>query len=140
MLRVILGAIIGFIVWILLLMVTDAVWLAISPDWFGKHQTEFQAAVNNKTPFMVDSTILIITVIRSAIFTVITGYIAALIAKENFKSPALLGVLLFLFGGVVSLVAWNYLPFWYHLGILLPLIPLAILGGKLRKVEEVHNF
>lgn len=138
--RIILGAVVGFIVWTILLMSTDAIWLAVSPDWFGKHQAEFQAAVNNKTPFIASSTILAVTVVRSAIFTVITGFIAAWIAKENLKSPFLLGIFLFLFGGAVSLVAWNYLPFWYHFGILLPLIPLAILGGKLRKVEEVHNF
>lgn len=140
MLRIILGAIVGFIVWTILLMGTDAIWLALSPDWFGKHQTEFQAAVTNKTPFMANSTILGIAVIRSAIFTVITGFIAALIARENFKSPFLLGVFLFLFGGAVSLVAWNYVPIWYHFGILLPLIPLAILGGKLKGIEKVHDF
>ena len=131
--RIILGAIIGFIVWTILLLGSDAVWLALSPDWFGKHQTEFQAAVENKTPFMADSGVLIIAVIRSAILSIIAGFVAALIAKENVKSPLLLGILLLAFGSFIHSMILNNVPFWYHILILLPLIPLAILGGKLKK-------
>ncbi len=131
--RIILGAIIGFIVWTILLLGSDAVWLALSPDWFGKHQAEFQAAVENKTPFMADSGVLIIAVIRSAILSIIAGFVAALIAKENVKSPLLLGILLLAFGSFIHSMILNNVPFWYHILILLPLIPLAILGGKLKK-------
>lgn len=140
MLRIILGAIVGFIVWTIFLLGSDAIWLAISPDWYGKHQTEFQNAVNNKTPFTADTLVLIISIFRSAIFTVVTGFIAALIAKENFKSPFLLGIFLLAFGGFIHSMILNNVPIWYHIGILLPLIPLAIFGGKLKRIEEVHNF
>ena len=133
MIRIILGAIVGFIIWTILLLSSDAIWMALSPDWFGKHQAELQSAVTNKTPFMADSAILLIAVIRSAILSLITGFIAALIAKENFISPLLLGIFLLLFGSLVSFAAWNNVPVWYHFGILLPLIPLTILGGKLSK-------
>ena len=136
MLRIILGAIAGFIVWTILLLSSDAIWMALSPDWFGKHQAELQSAVNNKTPFMADSAILLIAVIRSAILSIITGFIAALIAKENFISPLLLGIFLLLFGSLVSFAAWNNVPVWYHFGILLPLIPLTIFGGKLHKIKH----
>ena len=136
MLRIILGAIAGFIVWTILLLSSDAIWMALSPDWFGKHQAELQSAVNNKTPFMADSAILLIAVIRSAILSIITGFIAALIAKENFISPLLLGIFLLLFGSLVSFAAWNNVPVWYHFGILLPLIPLTIFGGKLHKIQH----
>lgn len=138
--RIILGAIAGFIVWTILLLGSDAIWIAISPDWYGKHQTEFQNAVNNKTPFTADTLVMIISIFRSAVFTVITGFIAALIAKENLKSPFLLGIFLLAFGGFIHSLLWNNVPFWYHIGILLPIIPLAILGGKLKRIEEVHNF
>ncbi len=82
---------------------------------------------------MADSTILMIAVIRSAFFSIITGFIAALISKENFKSPLLLGIFLLAFGSFIHSMILNNVPFWYHLLILLPLIPLAILGGKLKK-------
>lgn len=138
--RIILGAIAGFIVWTVFLLGSDAIWIAFSPDWYGKHQIDLQNAVTNKTPFMADSTVLIIAIFRSALFSVITGFIAAWIARENFKSSLLLGIFLLAFGSFIHSMILNNVPLWYHFGILLPLIPLAILGGKLKTVEEVHNF
>lgn len=133
MVRIILSAIVGFIVWTFFLIGSDQIWIALSPEWYGRHQTELAAAVNNKTPFMADTTVLIIAVIRSAIFSLITGFIASLIAKENFKSPLLLGIFLLAFGSFIHSMVLNHVPFWYHLLILLPLIPLTILGGRLKK-------
>lgn len=138
--RIILGAIVGFVVWLILLRGSDFIGAITSPDWFGKYLIEFSAAVTNKTPFTSDPVILMIFVIRSAVLSVIAGFITAWIAKENFKSPLIAGVLLFVVGAFVSLVIGSYAPFWYHLLILLPLIPLTIFGGKLRRIEEVHNF
>lgn len=135
MLRIILGAIVGFIVWTIFLIVSDQIWIALSPDWYGKHQADFQAAVNNKTPFTADTTVMIIAVFRSAIFTIITGFIAALISKENFKSPILLGIFLLAFGSFIHSMILNNVPVWYHVLILLPLIPLALLGGKFRRTD-----
>lgn len=134
MVRIILGAIVGFIVWTIFLIGSDQIWIALSPGWYGKHQMDFQSAVNNKTPFTADTTVMIISIIRSAIFTIVTGFISALVSKENFKSPVLLGIFLLAFGGFIHSMMLNNVPIWYHALILLPLIPLAILGGKLRKV------
>jgi hypothetical protein len=133
--RIILGAITGFIFWTILLLISDQIWLALSPDWYGKHQLELVTAINNKIPLMADSSILIIAVIRSAVFSVIAGFLAALIAKENLKSTVILGILLLAFGMFVHSMMWNNVPVWYHILILLPLIPLTIFGGKLRKTE-----
>jgi hypothetical protein len=41
--------------------------------------------------------------------------------------------LLFLFGLMVQIVAWRYIPIWYHFLFLFLLIPVTIAGGKLRK-------
>lgn len=131
MARIILGAIVGFIIWTIFLLVSDQLWTLFSPDWYGKFQTDFQAALESKTLFEPDATILIIAVIRSAIFSFATGYIAALIAGEHFKSPLLLGIFLLAFGAFIHSMILNNVPVWYHLSILLPLIPLVLLGGKL---------
>lgn len=136
MARIILGAIVGFIVWMIFLIGSDQIWIALSPDWYGKHQIELKAAVANKTPFTAHSTILMIAVIRSAIFSIMTGFMAALVARENFKSPLLLGIFLLAFGSFIHSMILNNVPFWYHLLILLPLIPLTILGGKLKKQNQ----
>lgn len=137
MLRIILGAIVGFIVWTILLLGSDAVWVALSPDWYGKHQADFQAAINNKTPFLADTTVLIVAVFRSAIFSLITGFIAALISKESFKSPLLLGVFLVAFGAFIHSMMLNNVPIWYHILILVPIIPLTLLGGKLKSQRQI---
>ena len=133
MLRVILGAVAGFIVWSILWVGLDAVLSLISPGWFGKTSADFRAAVAAQTPYTLSSGVLIWLLIQSVICSLISGFVAALIAKENFKSPLLLGVLLLLFGIFVQSMHWNYMPLWYHIPFLLLLIPMSVLGGKLRK-------
>ena len=119
MVRIILGIIVGFIVWSVLWVGSDMILMTALPDWYGKHHTALEAAVNNNTAFMSDSVILIIALFRSAIFSIISGCVAALIAKENSKSTLGLGVLLAAFGIFIQSIYWNYAPFWYHLLFLL---------------------
>lgn len=133
MLRIILAIIVGFIVWSALWVGSDAVLSAISPGWYGEHHKNLEAAVNNQTSFMSDSTILLIGLLRSVIFSIISGFIAALIARENSKSTLGLGILLLLFGIFIQSIFWNYAPLWYHIAFLLLLIPMTILGGKFRR-------
>jgi hypothetical protein len=132
MLRIILAIIIGFIVWSILWVGSDAVFSAISPDW-GKTSADFRAAAENKTPFTLESSVLIILLIKSFIVSIISGFATALIARENSKSTFGLGVLLLIFGIFIQLAYWNYMPLWYHIPFLLMLIPMTILGGKLKK-------
>ena len=132
MVRIILGVIVGFIVWSVLWVGSDAVMSVMSPDW-GKTSAEFRAAVENKTSYTLDATVLIILLIKSLIVSIISGFVTALIAKENFKSTVGLGILLLVFGIFIQSVHWNYMPLWYHIPFLVLLIPMTILGGKLRK-------
>ena len=134
MLRIILGAIAGFIVWSVLWVGSDAIISVISPNWYGKSLVDFQNAVDNKLPYTVDSTILIMSLSRSVIFSIFAGFATALIAKENSKSTLGLGILLLLFGIFIQSIYWNYVPLWYHIPFLALLIPMAILGGKLKKL------
>ncbi len=133
MVRIILGAIAGFIVWSILWVGSDEIFMRLSPAWYGKHHNELKAAVENQTAFMSDSTILIIGLIRSIIFSLIAGFVAASIAKENSKSTLAAGILLLLFGIFIQSIFWNYAPLWYHIPFLVLLIPMTILGGKLKK-------
>lgn len=135
MLRIILGAVAGFIVWSILWVGMGAVLSAISPDWYGKIQSEFNAAVASHTPYALDWKIVIWLLVQSVIVSLISGFTAALIAKENYKSTLLLGVLLLLFGIFIQSIHWEYLPIWYHIPFLLLLIPVSFLGGKLRQSE-----
>ena len=134
MARVILGIVVGFIVWSVLWVGSDAIFSAISPDWYGSNLNELAAAMEKKTTgYRADSTLLIIGLLRSVIFSLISGFVAASIAGENAKSTLGLGVLLLLFGAVVQIVYWNYVPIWYNIPFLLLLVPMTVLGGKLKK-------
>ena len=132
MLRIILAIIVGFIVWSILWVGSDAIFSAISPDW-GKTSADFRAAAENKTSFTLESSVLIILLIKSFIISIISGFAAALIARENSKSTLGLGVLLLVFGIFIQSAHWNYMPLWYHILFLLMLIPMTILGGKFRR-------
>jgi hypothetical protein len=133
MLRIILGAVAGFIVWSILWVGMGAVLSAISPGWYGKTLHEFNAAVASQTPYVLDWKIVIWLLVQSVIVSLISGFTAAMIAKENYKSTLLLGVLLLLFGIFIQSMHWEYLPIWYHIPFLLLLIPVSLLGGKLRQ-------
>lgn len=133
MVRIILAIIIGFVVWSILWVGSDAVFSKISPDW-GKTSEDFRAAVENNIPYTLDSKTLIMLLIKSVITSIISGFVAAFIARENARSTFGLGVLLLIFGIFIQSVHWNYMPLWYHIPFLLLLIPMTILGGKLRNI------
>lgn len=133
MLKMILGIIVGFVVWSVLWIGSHALFGVLSPNWYGKIDTELMDAVTKGTDYTVDSMILITSLIRSVIFSIIAGYITAMIARENTISTFILGVLLLLFGIMVQIGIWKYEPVWYHLSFLILLIPMTVLGGKLKK-------
>ena len=134
MLKMILGIIVGFVVWSVLWVGSHALFAVISPNWYGKIDAEFMDAVTKGTAYTVDSFVLVISLIRSVVFSIIAGYLAVLIAKENKTSTIILGILLLLVGIMVQIGIWHYEPVWYHFLFLFLLIPMTIFGGKLRKV------
>lgn len=134
MTRIIIAVVAGFIGWSILWLGTDAVLMSIFPDWYGAHQLDFQLAVASGGQFEASTTILVMNIVRSMIISVICGYLAAVLAGENGRSPLFLGILLFVFGLGVEISAWSYVPVWYHVIFLLLLIPMTILGGRFKKV------
>lgn len=132
MLRVILGIVAGFIAWSILWVGSDQVIQMLSPAWYGVHQTAFERAMFNKSEFAADQTILIMHLVRSVIFSIMAGYLAAFIANGNRNAPLGLGILLLAFGIMIQVMAWNYLPLWYHVIFLGLLLPMTILGGRLK--------
>lgn len=133
MVRIILAVIVGFLVWTILWLGSEQVLSIIFPNWYGAHDIAFKKAVFNNTPFWVeDTSILIWNVVRGSIITIISGYVAALIAGENKTSTLVLGICLLLFGLFIVYSSWAMIPVWYHVVFSLMLIPLTILGGRLK--------
>jgi len=135
MIRIVLGVIAGFIAWSIIWVGSDQV-LVMSLDWYRDHQNAFQKAVFNKEPFDPSTTILCMNIIRSVVTSLICGFLTAIIAGENRRSPLVLGIVLLVVGILVEIVAWNYLPIWYHLVFLFLLIPATIAGGKIKRFSN----
>ncbi len=133
MVRIILGAIAGFVIWSIVWVGSEKILSAIWPDWYGAHQLAFEAAVKNGGDFTADTTILFMNILRGSIISVFSGFLTALIAGENKRSPLILVGLLVAFGLLVVAMSWSYIPLWYHVVFTLLLFPMPIVGGKLVK-------
>ena len=121
MLKNIFAVIGGFVLWSAFWVVSDLTLLVLSPEWYGEGLKNFSAPI------------LLISLARSIFISLISGYVAALIAKKNQIQTALvLGVLLLAFGIFIQAQFWNAIPLWYHLIFLGLLVPMTWLGAKLR--------
>jgi hypothetical protein len=132
MVRIVLGGIAGFFAWSIVWVGSEKVLSAIWPAWYGAHQLAFEAAVANGGQFTAETTILLMNIVRGSIVSVMSGFLAALIAGENKRSPLILGLLLVAFGLLIVVLSWPYVPIWYHVIFTALLIPMTIVGGKLK--------
>lgn len=135
MLRIIGGVIVGFIVWSIVWVGSQSLLAALSPDWLGKHSLDAQKALIDGTPLASagDASIAIINLIRSFVTSLIGGYMAALVAGEYKRSTMALGIVLLVVGVAIEYMSWNIAPAWYHIIFVLALIPMTILGGRMRR-------
>ena len=131
MLRMLLGVIVGFFAWLIVWVGGEKILSVIWPA-FGVHQAEFQAALTEGGEFTADPTILLVHIILGSIVSAIAGYLAALIAGENKRSPLILGSLLLVMGLLKAAMSWPLVPVWYHLLFTAILLPMTIVGSKLR--------
>lgn len=133
MARIILGVSVGFIAWSIIWVGSKQVLSLVSPAWYGANQIAFEKATFNNISFTPDSTILVMNIIRGSIVSIMSGFLAAMIAGERKRSTIILGILLLAFGIYVAVLTWALIPFWYHIIFTALLFPMTILGGKLRK-------
>jgi len=121
MLRIAIGVVVGFLVWSTLGVGIDVVLRAV---W-----TSYDESVKAMS---FTSSILMVPLILSSCCSIISGFTAALIARENTKAPLILGILLLITGIFVQMSVWEKIPLWYHLTFWVLLIPMTVLGGKLK--------
>jgi hypothetical protein len=133
MVRTILGVIAGFIVWSVVWVGVHTVLTILSPGWYGVNHREFEQAAQAGLPFMSKTSMVLSAFVLSLVCSVTAGFVAALVARENTTSTLILGILLLLVGLFVEISYWQYFPIWYHFLFLFFLIPVTILGGKLKK-------
>ncbi len=132
MMRIFSSVIAGFFAWLIVFVGSEMVLSAIWPEWYGAHQRAFTAAIKNGGPFAADTTILLIQFVCAIVASVVAGFLAALIAREDKRAPLMVGLLLLGVGLMKAVMSWPYVPIWYHVVFTVLLIPMAILGGKLK--------
>ena len=77
------------------------------------------------------SQVYTIGLVFSVVFSVIAGYVTALLARAKTKQHALaLGLALLAVGIFAQVQFWDVMPLWYHLSFLALLIPGVLLGEK----------
>ena len=129
--RIVLGVIAGFFAWAIVWVGSEKILSAIWPEGFGAHQRAFEAALANGGQFTADTTLLLTHIVLASIISVLSGFLAALIAGENIRAPLVLGFVLVAFGLLKMVMSWPYVPIWYHVIFTALLIPMTIIGGKL---------
>ena len=112
MVRIVLGVIVGFVAWNIMWVGSEKILSAILPEGYGVHQSAFQDAVKNGGDFTVDTTLLLVHIVQGVIASVISGFLASLIAGENKRAPLVLGILLVAFGLLIVVLSWPYVPLW----------------------------
>lgn len=133
MVRIILGVIIGFVVWSIVWVGSERTLAAMSPGWLGLYAHDAEASLEAGTPFTHDAAIAAIYLVRSFFTSLIAGYMTALVAGEYRRSTLALGIVLVLVGVVVEALTWKIAPAWYHILFVLFLLPMTVLGGRLRR-------
>lgn len=135
MLQIGLGVIAGFFAWMIAWFGSEKILSAVWPEGFGAHQRAFQAAVEDKHEnggeFTANTTMLLIHIVLGSLVSVMSGFLAALIAGENINAPLVLGLLLVALGVLKAVMSWKYCPVWYHVIFTALLFPMTIVGGKL---------
>jgi hypothetical protein len=132
MVRTVLGVIAGFFAWAIGWFGSEKILSAIWPEGFGAPQRAFEEAVKNGGQFTADTTMLLTHIVLGPIVSVMSGFLAALIAGENKRAPLVLGFLLVALGLMKVVMSWPYVPIWYHVIFTALLLPMTILGGKLK--------
>lgn len=137
MVRSILGVIVGFISWSIIWIGGDEAFASLSHGWYRTNREILGKAIFNQTApeDPIDPMFLAIVLVLSVIASLLSGYLAAIVANENKRTPLILGVVLLLVGVYFECTSWNQLPVWYHLVFLLLLIPVTVAGGYLKRTK-----
>lgn len=125
MIRSILAIIVGSVVWMATALGTDVLLRSLAPAWFGE---------NGKVESVP---VLLFMMFYSLLFSVLGGYVTALIAKrQELKHAFILGLLQFAMGLVATVQFYDTAPLWYHVLFLTLLIPANVFGGQLRVAQK----
>jgi hypothetical protein len=126
--RTILGVIFALAVWTVVVTACD---IAMRKSW-----AEY-ALVEKSLAFTL--LMMIMRLSESAVSSVVSGFAAALVAKERIKAPLVAGVLILAMFLPTHISIWHKLPVWYHLVFFTSLPLLSLAGGLLRRPAGISK-
>jgi hypothetical protein len=118
---IIISVIVGFVLWTALWLSSGLVVTKVMPE---------AAPVEGQRVDSVGA--LLIFIVLSVIFSVLSGFVAVKIAPAAAqKAGWILAVVLFAVGVAVEIAGWATTPVWYHIVFLVLLIPSVVVGARL---------
>jgi hypothetical protein len=78
---------------------------------------------------------LVARLLIAALTSLVAGALVRWLAPVSVRAPLLLGVILLIAFIPVHARLWSLFPFWYHTVFLVTLIPLVVLGSRLRRTR-----
>jgi hypothetical protein len=124
MLRLIGGTAAGIVVW---MVIVTALNLGLRHGWHD------YAAVEKAMAFTIP--MMVARLSMSAISSLASGFVAALIDKGRY-APLVAGAILLLLFIPVHYSIWSKFPIWYHLTFLVSLPLLSMAGSKLLRAKQ----
>jgi hypothetical protein len=120
MLRSILAAVAGFMLWTVLWLGLNALLANMMPDSFNEDGS-------------TDSSLLLVFILAlSVVFSVVAGYATSWIVIDGSAwSVWAMGIALLAVGLFVQISFWTHFPIWYHVLFLGLLIPAVLTGAQL---------
>jgi hypothetical protein len=89
------------------------------------------AAVEEQRIFTMDMLLSRLTV--GALATLAFGMVVSWVARDEMKSIRLVIFAWLLFSVADHILVWDQFPVWYHLLYLAYIVPLALLGGRIKR-------
>lgn len=121
MLRSILSVVTGVVVW-------GALWVAANMGMASAMPASFNDAGVTTEPGL-----LVLFVVISAGLSVLAGWLCATIAEQALmKHVTVLALIQLAIGIFVQASAWDLMPVWYHVIFLSLVVPMHLVGGRIR--------
>ena len=80
---------------------------------------------------------LFVTLGYEALFVLVAGYVTARLAIRRIYAHALgMAGILLLARAFTVLVTWDTAPLWFQLGVLILIVPMALIGAKLSELRS----
>jgi hypothetical protein len=114
----------GFFATSMLSLGGDAAFRAVAPQAFDAHG------------YAREGGNLLVVLAYVGVFECAGGYITARLAiRQPLGHAFVLGVVVLVPSLVVSVLTWNTTPKWYQIAALALIVPMSLLGGKLRELQ-----